>query len=94
MLIDPLLSENLPVFKAIRKSAEARIPGILMTMVTKADDDKVLVSRYWIMETLRELIPDKLKSVIEPEISSLLSGSDSYDFREIGFRKMEMNLHG
>ncbi len=83
VLIDPLLSEYLPVFKAIRKSVETRIPGILMTMVTKADDDRVLVSRYWIMNTSRESIPDKMKPVIEPEISSLLSGSDSYDFREI-----------
>ena len=54
-----------------------------MTVVTNADNDKVLVSRYWTMETLSELIPDKLKSVIEPEIGNLLSGSDSYDFREI-----------
>jgi xanthine dehydrogenase accessory factor len=83
VLIDPFLSEYLPVLKAIRKSAEARIPGILMTLVTKADDDKVTISRYWIMETLRKSIPDKLKPVIEPEISSLLSGSDSYNFREI-----------
>jgi xanthine dehydrogenase accessory factor len=83
VLIDPLMSENLPLFKAIRKSAEARIPGVLMTMVTKAGDEKVIVSRYWIMETLRKFISDKLKPVIEPEISSLLSGSDSYDFREI-----------
>ena len=83
VLIDPLLSENLPVFKAIRKSAQARIPGILMTMVTKADDNKVLISRYWIMETSGKSIPDILKPVIEPEISSLLAGSDSYDFREI-----------
>ena len=83
VLIDPLLSENIPVYKAIKESAEARIPGVLMTVVTKADDDRVLVSRYWIMETLREFIPEKLKPVVEPEIGSLLSGSDSYDFREI-----------
>jgi xanthine dehydrogenase accessory factor len=83
VLIDPFLSEYIPVFKAIIKSVEARIPGILMTMVTKADNDKVIISRYWITETLRKFIPDELKPVIEPEISSLLSGSDSYDFREI-----------
>jgi len=35
------------------------------------------------METSGKSIPDILKPVIEPEISSLLAGSDSYDFREI-----------
>lgn len=83
VLIDPFLSGYIPLFKEIRKSAEERVPGILMTTVTKADNEKVAVRRYWITEILRKSIPDNLKPVIEPEIRSLLSGSDSYDFREI-----------
>jgi xanthine dehydrogenase accessory factor len=83
VLIDPFLSGYIPLFKEIRKSSEERVTGILMTTVTKADNDRVTISRYWITETLRKSIPDKLKTVIEPEISNLLSGSDSKDFREM-----------
>jgi len=83
VLTDPYLSKHLPVFRAIRKSAEARIPGILITAVTKAENDTLSVSRYWITETLIKSIPDEIKPFIETEITSLFRDSGSDDFREI-----------
>jgi len=83
VLVDPLLTKHTPVFEALRKSMQVRIPGILMTFVTKAEDDRVLISRYWITEHTREIIPDNLLPFAEPHISNLIKASDSYDFREI-----------
>jgi xanthine dehydrogenase accessory factor len=83
VLIDPGLSGHISVFEALRKSSEARTPGVLITHVTKGDNDKVLINRYWTTEHDKELIPPELKPVVIPEFSSLISGSDSYDFREL-----------
>lgn len=83
VLIDPGLSGHIPVFEALRKSSEARIPGVLITYITKDDSDKMSIDRYWTTDFERELIPAELKPVIIPEISILISDSDSYDFREL-----------
>jgi xanthine dehydrogenase accessory factor len=83
VLIDPCLSKHLPVLKAVRKSAEERIPGILITSVTKVENDIVVVSRYWITDTSGKSVPDDLKPFVEPEISILFRDLDSNDYREI-----------
>jgi xanthine dehydrogenase accessory factor len=83
ILIDPGLSGHISAFEALRKSCEARTPGVLITLVTKRESDKVLINRYWTTDHDRDLIPPELKPVVIPEISSLVSGSDSYDFKEL-----------
>ncbi len=83
ILIDARLADHIPVFEALRKSSEERDPGVLITLVSNIETDKTLINRYWTTNHDRELIPPELKSVIIPEISSLISGSGSYDFREI-----------
>jgi len=83
ILIDPVLRKNIAAFKALTRSAEARIPGILMTLLTKSKDDETLITRYWVTEGDKDLIPRELRPFTEPEFRNLLSGTDSYDFREI-----------
>jgi xanthine dehydrogenase accessory factor len=83
VMIDPFLSKHIPAFKALRKSAEARIPGVLMTLIIKTEGDNIQIDRFWITESDRDIIPRELLPFVEPEIRSLISGSDSYDFREI-----------
>ena len=83
VMIDPFLSKHIPAFKALRKSAEARIPGVLMTLIIKTEGDNIQINRFWITESDRDIIPRELLPFVEPEIRSLISGSDSYDFREI-----------
>jgi xanthine dehydrogenase accessory factor len=82
VLIDPGLSGHIPVFEALRKSSEARTPGVLITRLI-GDNDKLFIDRYWTTEQDRELMPPELKPVVITEIRSLVSGSDSYDFREL-----------
>lgn len=83
VLVDPELVRHRHVFEALGKSAEVRIPGVLITLVTYDENNKVLINRYWTTESDRNLIPAELRTIIEPEIKSLISGSDSYDFKDI-----------
>jgi xanthine dehydrogenase accessory factor len=89
ILVDPDLVRHKKVFGAIRESSETRIPGVLITLVTGEGDDKILIDRYWATENDRSLIPPELKELIEPEISNLISGTDSYDFRELKIQSEE-----
>ena len=71
------------MFDSLRKSSESGIPGVLITIVTADGDNEIGINRYWSTENDRSQIPQELKPLVEPEISSLIYGIDSYDFREI-----------
>lgn len=83
ILVDPRLEKHRMVFEALQKSFQARIPGILITLVTNEGSNKIHIERFWATENDRSLIPEELKQLIEPDIKSLISGIDSYDFREL-----------
>ncbi|TFG40964.1 MAG: XdhC/CoxI family protein, partial [Bacteroidia bacterium] len=89
ILIDPEIVRHKHVFEALAKSSKSRIPGVLLTFVTDKGDNKILIKRYWATNSDRSLIPDELKPLVEPEISSLISGNDSYDFRELKIQQYE-----
>lgn len=89
VLVDPDLVRFADVFKALRLSYTAGIPGVLITHVTNTENNKILINRYWTTDDDRTLIPDELKSLIDPEIRSLISGVDSYDFRELKIKREE-----
>ncbi len=83
VLIDPCLSEHIPALEALRKSSGSRIPGVLITLVTNAGNDITLINRYWTTGKDINLIHPELRQLVEHEIDGLISGSDSYDLREI-----------
>jgi xanthine dehydrogenase accessory factor len=83
VLIDPVLQKNIDAFKALTKSGEARIPGILITLITTCKNNETSINRYWMTEGDKDLFPGELWPYVEPEFRNLLSGTDSYDFREI-----------
>jgi xanthine dehydrogenase accessory factor len=83
VLIDPGLANHIHAFETLLRSYEARIPGVLITRITKAEDDEVVVSRYWMAENDKDQISEELLPFIENEMGSLISGLGSYDFREI-----------
>jgi xanthine dehydrogenase accessory factor len=89
VLIDPDLQRHKDIFDALRKTSDARIPSVLITLITETENSTILIDRYWATDTERNLIPAELKSIIEPEIKSLISGIDSYDFREINIPREE-----
>jgi xanthine dehydrogenase accessory factor len=89
ILVDPDLVRHKHVFEALRRSAGERIPGVLITLVTDAENNKILINRYWTTDEDRSLIPAELKPFIEPEIKGLIVGIDSYDFRELKIQREE-----
>jgi xanthine dehydrogenase accessory factor len=89
VLVDPQLFRHKHVFEALRRSLKARIAGVLITLVTNAGNSKILINRYWATDRDRSLIPAEFKSLIEPELKSLISGIDSYGFRELKIQQEE-----
>jgi xanthine dehydrogenase accessory factor len=83
VLIDPLLEKHRHVFEALGRSSGKRIPGVLMTQVTESPDDGYQLTKYWISEQDKSLIPKELRSVTEPEIIKLLKSQDASGFREL-----------
>jgi xanthine dehydrogenase accessory factor len=82
VLIDPDLSRHIPVFEAMRESWTTRTPGVLVTMMAENNRKDLFVSRYWTTANGREYLPPELTPLL-PEIEGLISGADSYDFREM-----------
>lgn len=89
ILVDPDLVRHKHVFETLRKSNGERIPGVLITLVSEAGNEKILINRYWATDVDRRLIPGELKPLIEPEIKGLITGIDSYDLRELKIRQDE-----
>lgn len=83
ILVDPEIARHRHVFDSLRRSSESGIPGVLITLVTADGDNEIGIKRYWSTENDRSQIPEELKPLVEPEISSLIYGNDSYDFREV-----------
>lgn len=81
VLVDPDLSRHISVFKAMRESWTARIPGILITLIAENNRNDIYIDRYWTTSNDRDSLPTELKPLLIPEISALASGS--YDFREV-----------
>ncbi len=89
VLIDPDLVRHKHVFEGLQKSCGARIPGVMITLVGDAGNEKILISRYWTTDEDRSFIPGELKPFVEPEIRGLISGIDSYDLKEFKIQQNE-----
>ena len=83
VLIDSRPCEYLTVFEGIKKSINARIPGVLITRVTHILENKVLIGRFWMTEKDKPEMPQQILEKIEPEIMSILKKGDPSDFREV-----------
>ena len=83
VLIDANPDNSISVFEQIKRSLTERIPGVLITMVTKLIDNTVLINRYWMSETVKPAIPESFFEKVEAAAMSLISGADPYDYREL-----------
>jgi xanthine dehydrogenase accessory factor len=83
VLIDANLNNYPGVFKQLRDSIEKKIPGVLITMVTRFSEETVLINRYWMSKTFKPPIPEEFMERIEPEVNNILSNGDPYDYREL-----------
>jgi xanthine dehydrogenase accessory factor len=83
ILLDANPFNNLTVFQAIKESMLAGIPGVLITMVTVAGEEQVLINRYWMTANLRPSLPDEFMHRIEPEVEKMLNFPSQEGFREM-----------
>ena len=83
ILLDANLNNYLSVFKQLKRSLEDRVPGVLLTMVTRFTENEVLINRYWITETSVPAIPEEFIEKIEPVVTIMLSEANPEDYREI-----------
>ena len=89
VLIDANLNNSVQVFGQIKKSLENRIPGVLITMVTRFNEKNVLINRYWMSRTDRPEIPVPFLEKIEPVVNELIKAGNHSDYRE-----MEISIPG
>jgi Xanthine and CO dehydrogenases maturation factor, XdhC/CoxF family len=88
ILVDGDPCSHLPVFKAIKDSISARIPGILISFVTKEDDGKVSIERQWMTPDNKPLLTAEIPEKIRSEASDILSSVAPE------FRQTEISLPG
>ena len=82
ILLDANPLDHISVFQQLKDASEKRIPGVLITMVTKFSEDTVLIKRYWATETIKPGIPVSFAGLINPLINEMLAGKNPSDFRE------------
>ena len=83
VLIDANLNNYLSVFEQLGSSIENRIPGVLITMVTRFTEETVLINRYWISDIFKPAIPEAFLAQIEPVVLNMISGGNPSDYREL-----------
>jgi xanthine dehydrogenase accessory factor len=71
------------VFEALQKSAELRIPGVLVTLVTVNEGEKATVNRYWSTSDTKSKLPDEFSLKINSGIDNILSGKGAAEFSEV-----------
>ena len=83
ILIDANLNNYLSVFEQVKKSVENRIPGVLITMVTRYLDETVLINRYWMDNSFKPELPVGFIEKIEPAVMNMIAEGNPTDFREL-----------
>jgi xanthine dehydrogenase accessory factor len=82
ILVDANLNNSLLVFEQLKHSLEVRIPGVLITIVTRFSDKKVMINRYWMSLISAPEIPDAFIDKIKPIVSDMLSNGLPGDYRQ------------
>jgi len=83
VLIDANIQNSIKVFQQIKQSMERRIPGVLITMITRFNEKIVLINRYWITKQIKPAIPVDFLKAIDPVADNIISSGNQYDYREL-----------
>jgi xanthine dehydrogenase accessory factor len=83
ILIDSEPVNSLSVFNELKRSMAERIPGVLITVATPSEGEKVVVKRIWMTQkSLPALLADQNEMIVQ-EVNSILAKGDRFDFREV-----------
>lgn len=83
ILVDANLNNHISVFRQVSHSIQERIPGVLITMVTRFTEKTVLINRYWMSNTFRPGIPYPFYTQIEPKVMEMISENIPSSFFEM-----------
>jgi xanthine dehydrogenase accessory factor len=88
VLVDGNPCIHLAVFKEIRDSVAARVPGILISQVRREDNGNVSIERQWMTADKLPVFPAEAMEKIRPEASEILSSAVPE------FRQKEISVQG
>ena len=89
VLVDADPFVHLSVFKEVEQSVKDRIPGVLITLVTISNENKILINRYWMTNNKTPDLPGSFSDKVVPEVVSLLAKGKPDDFRWIELSSSE-----
>lgn len=85
VLIDADPGRHNSVFQDAGKSITARIPGVLVTIVSNIYDESVVIKRLWSGTMERDPLAASIMEVTGPVIEGMLKNPDPHEFRESEF---------
>lgn len=81
ILVDARPDNYMGVFEQVKKSVTDRIPGVLLTMITRFKEEKVHIDRYWMSNEYKPSIPVEFMKKLEPVVAEILSSGRSSECR-------------
>jgi xanthine dehydrogenase accessory factor len=89
VLVDANPGTYFSVFRQIKKSLADRNPGVLITIVTGFAQKPVTITRYWMSDKMKPVIPALFWKNIEQDVKNLLSATS-----QSGCIEMEITIPG
>jgi len=83
ILIDANIQNYKGVFEQLKHSLDDRQPGVLITMVTRFSDKRVMINRYWMSHLSAPELPPVFLQSIKTAVSSILASGITSDYRHI-----------
>jgi len=83
ILLDAGLQNYVGVFEQLKQSLDDRLPGVLITMITRFTEKRVLINRYWMSRISEPGLPAAFLEKIKPVVSSVLDSGANTDCRYI-----------
>jgi xanthine dehydrogenase accessory factor len=83
ILIDANLNNYLSVFEQVKNSTKNRVPGVLITMVTRYTDETVLINRYWMDNSFKPDMPVGFIEKIEPVVMNMINEGNPAGYKEL-----------
>jgi xanthine dehydrogenase accessory factor len=85
VLVDATPDDHYAIFEQIKQSLLKRIPCVLITMVTRVKENRVLINRYWMTGKGKDTLPRQYFQKIEAEVRSLLSAGNPEEKHSVTF---------
>lgn len=83
ILVDAGTDSHRQVFEQLKQSVEAKIPGVLITIVNYGNDNQISIKRFWTDGSSFTGLPGNIIERVRREVQNLIECADPTLFREI-----------